>query len=587
MNLSKWTIGLGVLGLGMYLTLSPVPQIKADAEEGNDAGQEAGVEAQGRGPVHEAFADPGAAARPTPIVAKQPPDAIDEVPPDQKPDGDNIQWIPGYWAYDEDAGDYMWVSGCWRAAPPGKQWMPGHWAEVDGGFQWTPGFWSDAQAEEAEVAPPPPQNIDAGPSTPAPGVDSVYVSGTWVYRTRRFFWRPGFWYTPRAGWIWVPARYSWTPAGYVFIDGYWDYPLESRGLLFAPVVIEPRLWGRPRWVYRPRIVLYTPALMVSLFVRPDYGCYYFGDFYESRYRERFVPWIDFRVTRYRGSYDPLFSYCRWEHRNNRSWERNLRTLYVNRVEGRAPRPPVTLVQQTTVVKNITNVTNIRNVTMMAPLTKVDKTVVKLQPVSQTQLALQTKAARQIRTLSLERQKITATAVAKGPAPVKPTDVPKVTRLTLPKTTTAITPKTVVKPPAPPVAPKHVERTLPKHEPVKPVVIPHPKPKTETKPEPKPKPKVEVKPEPKPKPKVEVKPEPKPKPKTDVKPEPKPVIKKPEPKPVAKPEPKPMPKKPDPKPAAKPEPKKNFPTTTKGEKHAAHGSDATVAPKSTGSHPARK
>jgi hypothetical protein len=523
MKITKWILGIGTLGLGLFLTLSDAPRSRADAQDGDD--QEAGVEAQGRGPVHEAFAEPGTPARPAPIIEKKPPDPIDEAPPDQKPDGDNVQWIPGYWAYDEDAGDYMWVSGCWRAIPPGKQWMPGHWNEVENGYQRTSGYWADADAQEAEMAPPPPQSIDAGPSAPAPAADSVYAPGVWVYQSHRYRWRPGFWYTPRPGWVWVPARYVWSPAGYVFIDGYWDYPLETRGLLFAPVVIDARLWGRPRWVYRPRVVLYTAGLLGSLFVWPNYGAYYFGDYFGPRYRERgFVPWINYRWTKY--SPDPLFAYYRWRHRDDRAWARDLRGLYVDRAAGRAPLPPRTLVQQNTLIKNVTvnKTTNISNVTLMAPLNKVDKTVVKVRPITRAQVAEQTKIAQHYKTLSVERKNITAQAVKQGPAPTKPTDVPKVSKVPHPKTAPIVKPKVVVKPPPPPVKPAHVERPLPKHDPVKPVVVPKAAPK------PTPKPKTE-------KPKTEVKPAPKPAPKPEVKPAPKPVA-----KPAPKPDPKPAPKK---------------------------------------------
>ncbi len=90
--------------------------------------------------MHEAFAapvvhDPQAAS----VVPKQPPDPIQELPPDQKPSGQNIQWIPGYWAWDVTRNDYLWVSGVWREPPPGSQWVPGYWHNVDGGFQWVPG----------------------------------------------------------------------------------------------------------------------------------------------------------------------------------------------------------------------------------------------------------------------------------------------------------------------------------------------------------------------------------------------------------------------------------------------------------------
>src|SRR5437763_9954978 len=74
-----------------------------------------GVEVQARGQVHEAFAE-ATKVRDTPglIVSRQPPAAIDEMPPEQKPEGDHVVWIPGYWSYDDEAKDFVWVSGFWR-----------------------------------------------------------------------------------------------------------------------------------------------------------------------------------------------------------------------------------------------------------------------------------------------------------------------------------------------------------------------------------------------------------------------------------------------------------------------------------------
>ena len=45
---------------------------------------------------------------------------IDEVPPEYKPEGENVQWIPGYWAWDVAQSDFIWVSGLWRDVPPGR-----------------------------------------------------------------------------------------------------------------------------------------------------------------------------------------------------------------------------------------------------------------------------------------------------------------------------------------------------------------------------------------------------------------------------------------------------------------------------------
>src|SRR5262249_41661745 len=105
-----------------------------------------------QGPIHEAYAQPADKnAQPTPIVPKKPPDPIPEEPPPEKPDGNDVQWIPGYWTWDTDRRQYIWVSGCWRQVPPGRKWVLGQWVlgqsarvlwmEAAGGWQWVPGFW--------------------------------------------------------------------------------------------------------------------------------------------------------------------------------------------------------------------------------------------------------------------------------------------------------------------------------------------------------------------------------------------------------------------------------------------------------------
>src|SRR5262249_13700121 len=96
----------------------------ADAE----AAAQAGITGQARGPIHEAFAQPVTdTAHPGLIAPKQPSDPVPEEPPEQKPEGENVQWIPGYWAWDNDKSDYIWVSGFWRVPPPGRRWVPGYW----------------------------------------------------------------------------------------------------------------------------------------------------------------------------------------------------------------------------------------------------------------------------------------------------------------------------------------------------------------------------------------------------------------------------------------------------------------------------
>lgn len=59
--------------------------------------------------------------------------------------GDGYLWTPGYWAWDDDFGDYYWVPGTWILAPYyGALWTPGYWAwsDDDDRYGWHGGYWS-------------------------------------------------------------------------------------------------------------------------------------------------------------------------------------------------------------------------------------------------------------------------------------------------------------------------------------------------------------------------------------------------------------------------------------------------------------
>ena len=43
------------------------------------------------------------------MIPKQPPAPIEELPPEQKPEGDDVQWVPGYWAWDDNRNDFLWI----------------------------------------------------------------------------------------------------------------------------------------------------------------------------------------------------------------------------------------------------------------------------------------------------------------------------------------------------------------------------------------------------------------------------------------------------------------------------------------------
>src|SRR5262245_23331686 len=148
-----------------------------------DRDDTAAVEPMPNGPIHEAYAqqapknpEPGA------IVAKKPPDPVPEEPPDRKPEGDNVQWIGGYWDWDKAANDFVWVSGFWRIPPPGRKWVAGYWQQVAGGWQRVPGYWGPADQEQPQIVPEPPPSLENGASVPAPDDNSFYIPGSWMYQ---------------------------------------------------------------------------------------------------------------------------------------------------------------------------------------------------------------------------------------------------------------------------------------------------------------------------------------------------------------------------------------------------------------------
>ncbi|HMF14581.1 MAG TPA: hypothetical protein VKE94_19835, partial [Gemmataceae bacterium] len=319
----------------------------------NTVDQADAIEVQTRGPIHEAFATPAdSPPRPGLAVDKKPPEPIKEIPSDQKPNGENVQWIPGYWAWDTDRNDYTWVSGFWRVPPQGRKWVPGHWTEADGGWRWVTGFWAPgAQEQVPYIDEAPPDSLDNGPSVPAPDDNSVYVPGNWAYKSNGYAWQPGFWSTAQPGYVWTPARYCWTPSGYVRVSGYWDYPLEDRGLLFAPVCFSSPLWTNPDWYYQPSYCLPLGGLLNWLFCRPSWGCYYFGDYFGRGYYDQgFYPWFAYG-TRF---HDPLFGYYHWRNRENRGWDGGLASDYRARGNGTLARPPRTLAQQNALASRFNN-----------------------------------------------------------------------------------------------------------------------------------------------------------------------------------------------------------------------------------------
>jgi len=326
---AMWSLAL-VAGALLSWSVTALAQEQPSADGDVDP---PGVTVMQRGPVHEAFAQPSS-ARPEPaqVVAKKPPAPIAEVPPDRKPKGDDVLWIPGYWAWDMEKRDFLWVSGTWRVPPPGRKWVPGYWHEAEEGWQWVSGLWAAQNRDVIAYVATPPASMENGASAPAPDDDSSWVPGTWLWRDGAWAWRPGFWNTNYGGWTYTPSGYFWTPYGCIYNGGYWDYTLEDRGLLFAPVCFGAGFGGP----YTPWCVVGIGGLFDNLWFGP--GCYWFGNCYGPFWRAcGFRPWC------FQGAlaHDGLFAHQAWVNRANANWAANARSNFLARQNGRVAGPAST------------------------------------------------------------------------------------------------------------------------------------------------------------------------------------------------------------------------------------------------------
>lgn len=318
----------------------------------SQATTEAGVQVLTRGPIHEAFAMSSmAGATAGVVITRAPYDPIAELPPDQRPEGANVAWIPGYWSWDDDRSDYIWVSGVWRDIPPGRQWVPGYWAPVQDGVQWISGFWGEVTQTEVTYLQQPPEPLEVGPSSPSPGPDNAWAPGSWVWQQSRYYWQPGYWVAQRPDWVWTPSQYTWTPRGYVYVPAYWDYDMIHRGVMFAPVYYDQPVYRRSGYYYSPSTVIDVAAILTGLFVQRRSHHYYYGDYYDHRYEERgFSPWYSRQSTHYGA--DPLYAHYRSRQLlQYPNWDDHVMEQYRYRRDHVEARPPQTLALQVNIINN--------------------------------------------------------------------------------------------------------------------------------------------------------------------------------------------------------------------------------------------
>ena len=189
-------------------------------------------------------------------------------------------------------------------------------------------------------------------------------SGLLVLASVRLRLCPGFWAAVQPNWIWMPAHYVWSPGGYLFVPGYWDHPVASRGLMFAPVYYPQPVYAQTGFVFTPSISIVGPAVTANLFVQASTNQYLFGNFYAQNFVSvGITPWFSFSFATGRPAYyDPLFSYYAVINvRQNPGWVAGIREQYSLRLARPELRPPNTFIEQTRIIERNVSITRTVNV----------------------------------------------------------------------------------------------------------------------------------------------------------------------------------------------------------------------------------
>src|SRR6185436_2654220 len=111
------------------------------------------------------------------------------------------------------------------------------------------------------------------------------------------------------------------------VSGYWDRPLWTRGLMFAPVWWPARAFGYPAWSYQPSYALNNSLLLTSLFINTRCNNYWFGYGGWGSWGNNFTPWWNHRGGFH--GYDPIWAYHRWHDGHHGDWDNHWQNQFHN------------------------------------------------------------------------------------------------------------------------------------------------------------------------------------------------------------------------------------------------------------------
>ena len=177
-----------------------------------------------------------------------------------------------------------------------------------------------------------------------------WAPGSWVWNQNRYVWQPGYWVQAKPNWVWIPAATSRPPAATSTTTAT-GTTRSSGGAGLRPGRLRPSAYAQPSFAYSPSIVLPVAGLLSSLFVRPSYGQYYFGDYYNAasqRPRSGYVPWFGLQQNRL--GYDPLYASMSALNARQPGWDRGIREEYQHRLDNRQLRPASTFEGQRALIE---------------------------------------------------------------------------------------------------------------------------------------------------------------------------------------------------------------------------------------------
>jgi hypothetical protein len=250
----------------------------------------------------------------------------------------------------------------------------------------------------------------------------MYVPGNWVYQDGHYVWQAGYWAQGNDNYVWNQPYYSWTPSGYNYVDGYWDYPLEGRGLAFAPVRFDQLFWQTdPGWYYQPYFGLGAAGLLDTLFCWPSFNSYCFGDYYPGIYASRFgiFPWVGFGPR----FFDPLFAFHAFHHHFHHhfhhgfhdhfhhGFDHALNARFWDRRDGVSPRPAHNFAGQQMLTRQaaLQGQTLASGLHTLQPLNQISG----MSRLTGSQLARQQVGARDFQRLSVQRRQVETAASARA------------------------------------------------------------------------------------------------------------------------------------------------------------------------------